>query len=257
LVLPEPPPAQAGVPARAACTPRRLLRHDGAHLPARGGLGAARRLRAPCGGPVAGTAARPRGRKIPRRVSRRSGTGHRSSLRPCTTAHFVAHAVGTGVLLEGNSAVMTTKIRSVLGRRIWDSRGRPTVEVEVELAGGVRGRGIAPAGASRGSHEAVDLRDGGSKLGGWGVDAALTSVNGPIADELCGLDAMDQGNVDRRLIDLDGTKTKSKLGGNATITTSLAVLDAAARTRGLPLWRHLAGDAAVHLPLPQIQIFGG
>lgn len=152
---------------------------------------------------------------------------------------------------------MTTKIRSVLGRRIWDSRGRPTVEVEVELAGGVRGRGIAPAGASRGSHEAVDLRDGGSKLGGWGVDAALTSVNGPIADELCGLDAMDQGNVDRRLIDLDGTKTKSKLGGNATIATSLAVLDAAARTRGLPLWRHLAGDAAVHLPLPQIQIFGG
>ncbi|MCO5099883.1 MAG: phosphopyruvate hydratase [Burkholderiaceae bacterium] len=152
---------------------------------------------------------------------------------------------------------MNTAIRSVLGRRIWDSRGRPTVEVEVELASGVRGRGIAPAGASRGSNEAIDLRDGGTTLGGWGVDRALASVNEPIAAALRGHDAMDQAGVDRELIELDGTKTKSRLGGNATIAASLAVLDAAAKACGLPLWRHLAGEAEVRLPLPQIQIFGG
>lgn len=152
---------------------------------------------------------------------------------------------------------MNTTIRSVIGRRIWDSRGRPTVEVEVELSSGVRGRGIAPAGASRGSHEAIDLRDGGRALGGWGIDHALGSVNGPIAAALRGRDSTDQCDVDQQLIELDGTRTKSKLGGNATIATSLAVLDAAARARGLPLWRHLAGDADVRLPLPQIQIFGG
>lgn len=152
---------------------------------------------------------------------------------------------------------MNTAIRSLVGRRIWDSRGRPTVEVEIELASGVRGRGIAPAGASRGSHEAIDLRDGTPELGGWGVERALGSVNGPIAAALHGRDAMDQAGVDRALIELDGTKTKSNLGGNATIATSLAVLDAAAKARGLPLWRHLAGDAEVRLPLPQIQIFGG
>lgn len=152
---------------------------------------------------------------------------------------------------------MNTTIRSILGRRIWDSRGRPTVEVEVELDGGVRGRGIAPAGASRGSNEAIDLRDGGAALGGWGVGAALASVNGPIAKALLGRDAIDQSDIDARLVALDGTRTKAKLGGNATIATSLAVLDAAARARGVPLWRHLAGDAPVRMPLPQIQVFGG
>jgi enolase len=149
------------------------------------------------------------------------------------------------------------KINSVHGRRIWDSRGRPTVEVEIALEGGATGRGIAPAGASRGSNEAIDLRDGGSALGGFGVERALANVNGPIRAALLGRDASDQAAIDQTLIDLDGTPNKSKLGGNATIATSLAALHAAAAAAGEPLWRYLAAGATVRLPLPEIQIFGG
>jgi enolase len=152
---------------------------------------------------------------------------------------------------------MSTLIQSVLARRIWDSRGRPTVEVDITLANGVRGRGIAPAGASRGSREAVDLRDGGERLGGFDVQTAIGNVNGPIAQRVRGMDALDQAAVDDALVALDGTPTKSALGGNATIATSLAVLHAAAAAAGKPLWRHLAGDGPVRMPLPQIQIFGG
>ncbi len=152
---------------------------------------------------------------------------------------------------------MKIHIKNVLARRIWDSRGRPTVEVDVTLENGARGRGVAPAGASRGSREAVDLRDGGIALGGFGVERAIGNVNGPIAQRIVGMDAMDQQALDDALIALDGTPTKSKLGGNATIATSLAVLHAAAATEGLPLWRHLAGNGTVRMPLPQIQIFGG
>ena len=111
---------------------------------------------------------------------------------------------------------MNTNIETVIARRIWDSRGRPTVEVDVTLAGGARGRGIAPAGASRGSREAVDLRDGGTRLGGFDVQNALANVNGAIAQRIRGMDAMDQEAVDEALIALDGTPTKAKLGGNAT-----------------------------------------
>jgi len=152
---------------------------------------------------------------------------------------------------------MKTLIQKVIARRIWDSRGRPTVEVDLILENGVRGRGVAPAGASRGSREAVDLRDGGAALGGFGVERALANVNGPISKCVIGLDAMDQQAVDSALIALDGTSTKSELGGNATIATSLAVLHAAAACAGLPLWRYLAGGRPVRLPLPEIQIFGG
>lgn len=152
---------------------------------------------------------------------------------------------------------MTTKIVRVTGRRIWDSRGRPTVEVEVEFEGGAKGRGIAPAGASRGSHEAIDLRDGGARLGGLDVATAVAHVNGEIAAALAGRDGADQAGIDGRLVVLDGTPQKSRLGGNALIATSMAVLHAAASARGLPLWRHLAGEAPVRLPLPQVQIFGG
>lgn len=152
---------------------------------------------------------------------------------------------------------MNTSIETILARRIWDSRGRPTVEVDVILANGARGRGIAPAGASRGSREAVDLRDGGQRLGGFDVQTAVANVNGAIARRIRGMDAMDQSAVDDALVALDGTPTKSKLGGNATIATSLAVLHAAAAAAGRPLWRYLAGDAPVRMPLPQIQIFGG
>ncbi|MFM0705068.1 phosphopyruvate hydratase [Paraburkholderia sediminicola] len=152
---------------------------------------------------------------------------------------------------------MKTAISKITSRRIWDSRGRPTVEVDVELTNGVGGRGIAPAGASRGSNEAIDLRDGGSLLAGFGVQRALSNVDEIIAPALLGMDAMDQAAVDAILIALDGTPNKARLGGNATIATSMAVLNAAAAAAGMPLWRYLARDQAVRLPLPEIQIFGG
>ena len=148
-------------------------------------------------------------------------------------------------------------ISRVHGRRVWDSRGRPTVEAEVTLAGGATGRAIAPAGASRGAREAIDLRDGGARFGGFGVDQAVANVNGPIAKALAGLDACNQFAVDTTLIHLDGTPDKARLGGNATVAASMAVAQAAAAVRGVPLWRYLAGDNAVSLPLPEIQIFGG
>jgi enolase len=150
-----------------------------------------------------------------------------------------------------------TAIARIHGRRVWDSRGRPTVEAEVTLANGAVGRAIAPAGASRGTREAVDLRDGGALLGGLGVRRAVANVDGPIATALVGMDALDQAAVDASLVDLDGTPQKASLGGNATIAASLAVLHAAAAARGVPLWAHLAGGGAVSVPLPEIQIFGG
>ncbi len=152
---------------------------------------------------------------------------------------------------------MKTTITALAGRRIWDSRGRPTVEVEVGLSGGARGRGMAPAGASRGRFEAIDLRDGGAALGGFGVSRALANVNGAIAQAVIGMDGADQAAVDAALSALDGTENFARLGGNAAIATSMAVLDAAAQSEGLPLWRYLAGDDPVSLPLPEIQIFGG
>ncbi len=152
---------------------------------------------------------------------------------------------------------MSTQVRKLRARRIWDSRGRPTVEVDVILDDGTLGRGIAPAGASTGTHEAVELRDGGSEQGGYGVSKAIANVNHEIAPALTGRDAMDQRAMDDLLIALDGTPNKSRLGGNALIATSMAVLNAAANARGVPLWRHLAGEANVTLPLPEIQIFGG
>ncbi len=148
-------------------------------------------------------------------------------------------------------------ISRVHARRIWDSRGRPTVEAEVTLSDGSVGRGIAPAGASRGTREAVDLRDGGARFGGFDVQRAVAAVRGEIAAALEGQNPFDQAAIDARLVRLDGTPTKSRLGGNALVAVSLAVLQAAAASRGLPLWRHLAGDGEVTIPLPEIQIFGG
>jgi enolase len=148
-------------------------------------------------------------------------------------------------------------IQSLQARRIWDSRGRPTVEVDVVLSDGSLGRGIAPAGASRGTREAVDLRDGGPRLGGLDVQKALAGIREEIAPALLGRDPFDQEGCDALLRELDGTPTKARLGGNATVAVSLAVLHAAAASHRLPLWRYLAGDAPVQLPLPEIQIFGG
>ena len=142
-------------------------------------------------------------------------------------------------------------------RRVWDSRGRPTVEAEVRLAGGVVGRAAAPAGASTGSGEAVDLRDGGASFGGHDVTAAVRNVNEEIARTLRGRDAADQAGLDQVLTDLDGTENCARLGGNALVAVSLAALHAAAGAAGRPVWRHLLGDGPVLLPLPEIQIFGG
>ena len=150
-----------------------------------------------------------------------------------------------------------TAIAAVVGRRVWDSRGNATVEAEVHLHGGAVGRAIAPAGASTGSGEAVDLRDGGPRQGGLDVTRAVGHVKGPIAEALRGFDAADQAGLDRVLIDLDGTPNKGRLGGNALIAVSMAAAHAAAAAAGLPLWKYLGGDAAVCLPLPEIQIFGG
>ncbi len=150
-----------------------------------------------------------------------------------------------------------TRIKQVQGRRIWDSRGRPTVEAEVTLADGSIGRGMAPAGASRGSREAVDLRDAGGKLGGFDVAGAVANVNGEIAATLAGMDVADQAGIDARLIALDGTPTKARLGGNAMVAASLAALHAAAASACQPLWQFLAQGGAVTMPLPEIQIFGG
>jgi len=152
---------------------------------------------------------------------------------------------------------MSGTIAGIRARRVWDSRGRPTVEAEVVLEGGAIGRAIAPAGASRGAREAIDLRDGGTRFGGMDVRRALANVAGPIARALVGRDAFDQAGVDAALIALDGTPNKAKLGGNAMVAVSLAVAHAAAAARAMPLYRYLAGDAPLALPLPEIQIFGG
>lgn len=150
-----------------------------------------------------------------------------------------------------------TTITRVHGRRVWDSRGRPTVEVEVHVGGGAIGRAIAPAGASRGSNEAVDLRDGGPAFGGLGVAKAVANVNTEISRVLLGRNASRQAEIDDELIACDGTPNKSRLGGNAMIATSMAVLQAVAVAHRMPLYAYLAQGKNIRMPLPEIQIFGG
>ncbi len=152
---------------------------------------------------------------------------------------------------------MTSRIASVTGRQLWDSRGRPTVEAEVVLESGAVGRAIAPAGASRGAHEAIDLRDGGEALGGVGVNGAVAGIGAEIAGAIAGMDARDQTAIDGALCDLDGTPNKARLGANAVVAVSMAVLHAVAADAREPLWRYLAGGRKVRVPLPEIQIFGG
>ncbi len=150
-------------------------------------------------------------------------------------------------------------IAEVRGLRVWDSRGNPTVEAVVVTARGAVGRAIAPAGASRGTREAVDLRDGGARLGGKDVGRAVAAVNGEIADRLRGMEVADQAGIDAALVALDGTADRGRLGGNALVAVSLAVMQAAAAEAGVPVWRHLADRHGMEptVPLPEIQIFGG
>jgi enolase len=150
-----------------------------------------------------------------------------------------------------------TVILGVLGRQILDSRGNPTVEVEVELASGGWGRAAVPSGASTGTFEAVELRDGGEAYGGKGVLKAVGYVNGEISDLLVGVDATDQREVDRLMIEADGTPNKGRFGANAILGTSLAVAKAAADSLGLPLYRYLGGVNTHVLPVPMMNILNG
>jgi enolase len=149
-------------------------------------------------------------------------------------------------------------IERVHAREILDSRGNPTLEADVVLRGGIIGRAAVPSGASTGSREAVELRDGDkTRYLGKGVSKAVANVNGAIAKALAGFDASDQAGLDRKLIELDGTPNKGKLGANALLGVSLANAHAVAAARGVPLWKHLAGNRAARLPVPMMNIVNG
>ncbi|HEY6017116.1 MAG TPA: phosphopyruvate hydratase, partial [Gaiellaceae bacterium] len=148
-------------------------------------------------------------------------------------------------------------IAQVTARQILDSRGNPTVEVDVRLESGAFGRAAVPSGASTGEHEAVELRDGGGPFGGKAVTKAVGNVQGEIAEAVRGLDAGDQESLDRRLIELDGTPNKGRLGANAILGVSLATAKAAAAEAGVPLYRHLGGEEAATLPVPMMNVING
>ena len=150
-----------------------------------------------------------------------------------------------------------TAITNILAREVLDSRGNPTVEVEVLLETGATGRAIVPSGASTGEHEAVELRDGGKRFLGKGVLQAVSNVNNEIRDLLLGLDGLDQQVIDKELIALDGTENKSRLGANALLGVSLAVARAASSARNLPLYKSVGGDNANTLPVPMMNVLNG
>ena len=150
-----------------------------------------------------------------------------------------------------------TTIIDVLAREVLDSRGNPTVEAEVILESGVSGRAIVPSGASTGTHEALELRDGGGRYAGKGVLAAVENVRGAIAEEVIGLDVTDQTTIDRTMLTLDGTDNKAKLGGNAILAVSLASAKAAATALNMPLYRYLGGANAKVLPVPLMNVING
>ena len=150
-----------------------------------------------------------------------------------------------------------SQVETVHGRQILDSRGNPTVEVEITLRSGASGRAAVPSGASTGEFEATELRDGGTRWAGKGVTQAVGNVNGEISQAVAGLDVLDQKALDGALIDLDGTPNKSRLGANAILGVSLAAARAAAAEERLPLWRYLGGDAARVLPVPMMNVVNG
>ncbi len=150
-----------------------------------------------------------------------------------------------------------SQIESVHARQVLDSRGNPTVEVELTLRSGARGRAAVPSGASTGEFEATELRDGGKAFSGKGVTKAVDNVNGEILEAVAGLEATDQAGLDRTLIDLDGTPNKSRLGANAILGVSLANAHAAAADENLPLFRHLGGAGAHTLPVPMMNVLNG
>ena len=150
-----------------------------------------------------------------------------------------------------------SEIKQVHARQVLDSRGNPTVEVEVALGSGASGRAAVPSGASTGEFEAVELRDGGSAWAGKGVTGAVSNVNGEIAAAVTGVDAEDQAGLDRLMIELDGTPNKARLGANAILGVSLAAAKASAAEEGMTLWRYLGGEAAHVLPVPMMNLLNG
>jgi enolase len=150
-----------------------------------------------------------------------------------------------------------SEIQLVHGRQVVDSRGNPTVEVEIGLKSGAAGRAAVPSGASTGEHEAVELRDGGDAFAGKGVTKAVANVNGEIREAVTGLDAADQAGLDRAMIELDGTSNKGRLGANAILGVSLAAAKAVAAEEGASLWRYLGGEQAHVLPVPMMNVLNG
>src|SRR5262245_33271649 len=212
--------------------------------------------------PTSGSVSRSFGSR-PRRPSARPCS--RSSIWPAERASIrsspsvprrAAFAIGSPRASWQTSATMPT-IERIHARQILDSRGNPTVEVEVGLDSGAVGRAAVPSGASTGEFEATELRDGGDSWGGKGVTKAVSHVNGDIASALVGARATDQGAIDRTLCDLDGTPTKSRLGANAILGVSLAVARAAAEEAREPLYLFLGGSEAVTLPVPMLNVLNG
>ena len=168
-----------------------------------------------------------------------------------------AHTSNSANGRAGAGGSRVSAVERVTGREVLDSRGNPTVEVEVALVSGGRGRAMAPSGASTGRHEAVERRDGGERFGGKGVRGPVAAVNGEIGAALAGLEALEQRTVDATLIDLDGTDDRSRLGANALVATSLAVAKAAADELDLPVYRYLGGTNACLLPTPMCNVING
>src|SRR6201981_1015818 len=167
------------------------------------------------------------------------------------------HSVEAGPEQRPGEVRPMTAITDIIGREILDSRGNPTVEVDVVLEDGTRGRAAVPSGASTGTHEAVELRDGGKRYLGKGVRRAIDAINGEIFDAVGGMDAEAQTKIDETLIALDGTPNKGRLGANAILGVSLAVAKAAAAAHQAPLYRYVGGTAARLLPVPMMNIVNG
>src|SRR5687767_380126 len=177
----------------------------------------------------------------------RGGGGRRPGARPAPG--------GGSIQARGGRTV--SEIEKVHARQILDSRGNPTVEVDVLLKSGAAGRAAVPSGASTGEFEAVELRDGGAEWGGKGVSRAVQNVNSELGRAVQGIDAADQEALDRTMLELDGTPNKARLGANAILGVSLAAAKAAAAEAGLPLWRYLGGEAAHVLPVPMMNVLNG
>src|SRR4051812_15740595 len=204
------------------------------------------------------SSARASARSSTRRASRGSAIFYSTAWRsPRASGWIRSSRCARPPTASGRESNRVSEIQQVHARQVIDSRGNPTVEVEVGLASGAAGRAAVPSGASTGEFEAVELRDGGEAFGGKGVMHAVQNVRGEIASAVTGLDADDQAALDRAMIELDGTENKGRLGANAILGVSLAAAKATAEEHGVPLWRYLGGDGARVLPVPMMNVLNG